>query len=125
MRGLFVVAVAVLAAACTPHPKATCETTPTGVRLSVDPRGGAYRDIVWVLRTRPDEMVSSASAYSGRVTVGTHTPVICKTDHAFAKATSIRYPSRSRRHVGANLDLYFDRNDRVKVAEFYVVPVTP
>ena len=100
-------------------------TRPDGLRLFVDENTGDYGDLVEALRHDPHRMIASAPSVGGEVGVKPVGPLICKSRRAFPKSVGIVYPPRNQRQVGANLDLYFDENGQVAVAEFYVIPLAP
>lgn len=100
------------------------------VILFVDPEGNAYSSVTSQLRAGHFEEVLAAakSASVGGVREGSlsgNKPSICNKGIPYPRTVHITYPTRSDRHVGAFVDLYYDQNDRLQVAEFMVMLLAP
>lgn len=116
------------ATSCAPKAGWRCEAAASGVVLFIDPEAAPYAEVIEQLRAgRFEDLVAAAEATPGQGVQrrSNGVPNICHKDTTYPKVTEITYPSRSDRHIGPILELFYDEQDRLQVAEFGVMLLAP
>lgn len=121
------IAIFVLVAACAKKPDRGYELSPSGVMLCIDRKSDAYRDISAAMRRDQfEDLMNSAPGDKRTVTPPEGVaPLTCDVGRKFPKALNINYAPRTDKQVGATLRLYYDNNQRVAAAEFYIIDLAP
>jgi hypothetical protein len=118
---------------CSDAGKRECKITPEGVSFFIEDRWGAdrYSDVTVLLREKVlrggvsyDEALNIVSSLNTKVTIATgRRPNLCKANYVRPRSLNLTFSPRSDDQVGAELNVYFDKNDQVGVVEFLVSPL--